>query len=527
MPRTGRTGLSLLAMAAAAAWAPVWAQETPNATPKAQDAADSARTPEAAPVLRRKYFIEPFASLTETLTDNGNLTTDRQPDLINEASVGLRASANTARLKGYLDYSLRGLVYTKGTADNQIQNSLAAFGTAELLESRIFVDVEAGISQQLISAFGTQSPDSALGNANRTEVANYALSPYVRGRLGAAAQYELRLRYASTHSSHSSSFDNDTASGEAQFSGLTTLTPLTWSAQLSHTIIDYTAGRRTEADLARGVLTWAVTPQLKVSAIGGAESNNYLSLDKQSHSDYGIGVEWRPSERTKLSAQRENRFFGDSHAVSFVHRTARTIWTYTDSRGIMTTPNQSSIGSLGTAFDLFFEQFAPREPDPIARRQLVNAFLQLNLIDPNRQLLPTFLTSAATVERTQNLSFALLGLRDTLTVSASQGRTSRLDVLVIDGGDFSTADEIVQRGISIHLAHRLTPLATLSFGGLYQRVTGSPIGETTLLRSLTALWSTQLGRRTHLSLGARRSHFTSVTLPYDESAVYASVRLTF
>ena len=180
-------------MAAAAVWAPVWAQEAPNATPKAQDAADSARTPEAAPVLGRKYFIEPFASLTETLTDNGNLTTDRQPDLINEASVGLRASANTARLKGYLDYSLRGLIYTKGTADNQIQNSLAAFGTAELLESRVFVDVEAGISQQLISAFGTQSPDSALGNANRTEVANYALSPYVRGRLGAAAQYELRL----------------------------------------------------------------------------------------------------------------------------------------------------------------------------------------------------------------------------------------------------------------------------------------------------------------------------------------------
>jgi uncharacterized protein (PEP-CTERM system associated) len=404
---------------------------------------------------------------------------------------------------------------------------LAASGTAELLESRVFVDVEAGISQQLISAFGTRSADSALGNANRTEVSNYALSPYVRGRLGAAAQYEVRLRYASTHSNHSSSFDNDTASGEAQFSGLTTLTPLTWSAQLSRTVTDYTAGRRTEADLARGVLTWAVTPQLKISAIGGAESNDYLSLDKQSHADYGMGVEWRPSERTTLSAQRENRFFGDSHALSFVHRTARTIWTYTDSRGIVTTPNQSSIGSLGTAFDLFFQQFAPLEPDPIARRQLVNAFLQSNLIDPNRQLLATFLTSAATVERTQNLSFALLGLRDTLTVSASQGRTNRLDVLVIDGGDFSTADEIVQRGISFDVTHRLTPLATLSLGGLYQRVTGSPIGQTTLLRSLTALWATQLGRRTHLSIGARHSHFTSVTLPYDESAVYASLRLTF
>jgi uncharacterized protein (PEP-CTERM system associated) len=163
----------------------------------------------------------------------------------------------------------------------------------------------------------------------------------------------------------------------------------------------------------------------------------------------------------------------------------------------------------------------------VLRRQLVNAFLQFNSIDPTRQLLATFLTSAATVERTQNLSVALLGRRDTLTVSASQGRSNRLNVLVINQGDFSTAEEIVQRGISVDLSHRLTPVTTLSLGGLYQRVTGAPVNETTLLRSVTALWATRLNRRTQLSLGARHSHFTSITAPYDESAVYATFRVTF
>ena len=480
-----------------------------------------------APPVGRAYLIEPSASITETFTDNNGLTTDKRSDLITQASVGLRASANSARLRGFLDYSLSGLVYTNNTARNELRNALNAFATASLVENRVFVDIGGNISQQGVSAFGQQTPDSAVANPNRVEVSTFSLSPYVVGHLGSFADYEARLSYSATRSDSSVTSDSNTSAGRFRLGGKTALAVLGWSAQLTHTEIDYSLGRHTEDDLARGVLTWAVTPQFAVAAIGGTESNNYVSLDKQSHAVSGFSVNWKPSERTTLFAERENRFFGESHAVTLTHRTARTVWAYSDLRDIASLPGQAALGSVGTAFDLFFQQFASVEPDPVLRRQLVNSFLQVNGISPSAQRLTAFQTSAVTLQRTQNLSFALLGIRDTLSFTASQSNSRRLDVVATVGDDFSSTEVIRQRGLSVDLAHRLTPLSSVSLNATYQRTTGSLDAQATSLKSLSAQWSNRLGRRTDFSLGARHAVFDSSTSPYDESAVYASLRLQF
>lgn len=479
---------------------------------------------------RRPFAIEPYVSVTETLTDNNNLTTsNRQSESITRPTLGVRASADSAHLKGYLDYSLSGLVYGRGTARNELLNALSAFGTAELVENRAFIDLGGNISQQALSAFGQLAPDSSVANSNRVEVSTFSASPYVRGRLGSAAAYEARLSYSSTRTNSSAASDSSTASGRLRVNGATALSLVNWLAELSHVETDFTEGRRTDADVGRGVLTWIATPQLRVSAIGGAENNNYVGLERQSHSLVGFGVDWRPSERAAISVQRERRFFGSSHAVTFAYRTPRSAWTYSDVRDVSSTPAQSGvIGVGGTNFEIVDRLFADTYPDPVSRRPFVDAFFQgQSALDPNQQAFASFIRSALTVQRVQNLSFALLGLRNTVTLAALQTETRQLDQVVLASQDFNSASLIKQRGLSAEWAHRLTPLATLSLLAGYERTTGSLDTQDASLRSLGGRWTTRLGRRTNLSLGARHARFTSATSPYRESAAFGTLEVKY
>src|SRR5206468_3055314 len=106
----------------------------------------------------------------------------------------------------------------------------------------------ANVSQQAVSAFGTQSVDPSLINGNRTEVRTFMLSPYVRGRVAELAKYEARLTHASTRSSSTKASDNNSSQAMLQLGGESALRVLSWSADATRHVIDYSGGRRTEDD---------------------------------------------------------------------------------------------------------------------------------------------------------------------------------------------------------------------------------------------------------------------------------------
>jgi uncharacterized protein (PEP-CTERM system associated) len=477
----------------------------------------------------RPYAIDYSISLRGTVTDNGGLSaSNKRVDTISEPGLGVRASANSARLKGSLDYSLTGLVYARDSSRDRFVSNLAAVGTAAVIENRAFVDLAASISQQAISAFGVQVPGSSpLAEDNQTQVSTLSVSPYLRGRLAGAAEYEARLTFGGSHGGSASVSNGTSSAAQLRLGSIASQAPLSWSMQLSHSEADYSLGRRTNADVGRGSLVWTVSPQLTFGVIGGAESNNYVSVEKESHSIAGMSVNWRPDERTALAAQGEHRFFGESHALAFSHRTARTAWSYADSRDISGIPGQPVLSSLGSAFDLVNAQFAAIEPDPVLRSQLVNQFLQTRGIDPRLQLYAAFPTSAVIVQRVRNLSAAWIAARDTLTLTLSQTDSHRLDTVNQPRGDFSLSSDIQQRGVSLNGSHLLTPRSSISLIGSYQRTSGTLQSLTTSLKSLAALWTSQIGRHTDASLGARHAVFGSTTSPYEETSVSATIRLRF
>jgi len=476
----------------------------------------------------RAFEVKPRLSLSETWTDKvqaGNA--GGSSDQITEISPGVQIRAESSRLQGYLDYALNKLHYAQNQSSDRLQNSLNAFGTLEAIEKYLFIDVSATIAQQSVSALGTQSVIESSINSNQTEVANWRVSPRIQGRFANIANYEARLSRTLVDSK------SDLRSGLGQtdwlvrLSGDTPIQALGWTIDSSRQTVGFSEGRTTEADLHLLGLGYLLTPQFSFSANMGVESSNYTSEVKENFTSRGLGFSWRPSDRTTLSGSTDQRSFGRIHRLDLAHRTGRTAWKLSDAQSTSATPNQSSLGSVGSVYDILFSQFASIEPNPTARAQLVNAYLQINNLSPNTRVLTSFLSAAQTLSRQQDVLFALLGVRSTLTFIASQSKSQRLDTLSVALDDYSTQTQIKQQGLSINFSHRLKPDMSMSALGSWQKIGGTDEsgGEKTSLLSLNLTKS--LAKNSTISSTWRHVKTNGVSESTRETALTFNINVLF
>jgi uncharacterized protein (PEP-CTERM system associated) len=137
------------------------------------------------------------------------------------------------------------------------------------------------------------------------------------------------------------------------------------------------------------------------------------------------------------------------------------------------------------------------------------------------------LANAVTRQHRQELSFALLGVRDTVTFAASQTQGLALDNTAPVTGDFANGNLVRTRALSLGLAHRLTPLSGLNLLASVERASGTVNAPTTILRSISLYWTGQFGAKSNFSLGAHHTSFSSPTDPYAETGLTASLGLRF
>ena len=476
---------------------------------------------------RPNLSIVPRISVSESYTNNVFLqSSGKQSELITQISPGISINSRAGRIKGVFDYSLNELLYAKNTSARQSQNSLNTAGTLEAVDNWAFIDFSGNISQQAISAFGTQSNRDATINGNSTETSVYRLSPYFRGRLGGFANYVARYSWATTRSGVATLTNAKTKDASLALNGVTS-GPLGWNADASSQDLTYSSGRPVVQDRLRGSLIYSFSPQVNVSLIGSRESNNYTTANKESHNSAGAGLNWAISDSTKLSAQLERRSFGQSHTLSFEHRTPRTAWRFSDSQDVASSPVQSGATVLGSLSDLLYGQFASLEADPFKRTELVNRFMRENGFNSDAKVIGNFLASSASLQRRQEASFALLGIRDTVSFSLTRGTNSQLSSFVTGFDDLSKSSIVRQTGVSLVYAHRLTPDAALNVVAARQNTSGSVGLQSTSLRSIDVTLSGRVGRQMNASIGARRVFFDSATNPYAETAVTGNLSVQF
>lgn len=489
----------------------------------AQEAEDLAST------SRTGITLEPSVSLRETLSSNVRLSSsDARSDLVTEVTPQLRLSSNAGRLKGYLDYSLRGMLYARESSSSDVQQALSAQGVVEAIENWAYVDASASVSQQSASALGSRSSDTALIDSNRTEVSSFRVSPYLRGRLGGVANYEARWTGSSTSSSRGSATESSSEAASLTVSSdSSAFTRLGWSADISQQTSKFGSRNSRKSERVNGTLFYSLTPELRLLGRAGRESNDLATLKNEQYTTWGWGGTWKPTERTTLDVSRDHRFFGNGHSVRFEHRTPRTAWTFSSSQDVNTSALSGGADNPRTVFDVLFSQFASIAPDPIQRAALVDAFLQNFGLSRSTLASGGFLSSTATVERRKTFSVALLGVRSTLLFSAFRNDARAVDPTVAGAGELSNGNLLHQRGLSLNASHRLTPQSALSLDYSITNTRGDLGNRSTDLRSLSATWTNRLSDDVDLSLTARRSLFESSTDPYNESALVANLRVRF
>jgi uncharacterized protein (PEP-CTERM system associated) len=482
---------------------------------------------QAGPGLR----LEPSLNLGQTVTDGYQPegASPRRGEAITTVGAGLRLTARGARLQADLDYGLSGLIHARDSQANDLQNRLQASLQGELVPRHLFVNALASIAQQPVSARELQQPDGTTSTTrNRTEVRMLSLRPTLQGRLAGVADASLALALTATDTGAAG------ASAQASDSVVGTATAalastgggrLGWNLSAARSVSDFKAGRRTEDDRVTAMLTLLADVDWLLRLRGGVESNDFRSAEKERFETWGAGLQWSPSPRTRVTLDGDRRSFGHSHSVGLEHRSRRTIWRYTDSQDVSRGSAETAQTLVG-AYDLFFEMFASQEPDPALRAQLVDSLLQRNGLARDAQIAVGFLSSAVTLQRRQEASMAINGIRTSWVLSAFASRSQRLDTLSGGIDDTATGSLVRQRGLSVTVSHRLTPTGAMNLAASTVRGNDAA-GLRTELRSLSAGWTERLGARTNFSLGIRHSEYDAEADAYTENAVIANLNLRF
>lgn len=411
------------------------------------------------------------------------------------------------------------------TAGNDVQNWLTSAFITEVVRDRVFVDLQASIGQQAISAFGEQSADGqTLATDNQTEVRTLSLTPYVTGRLGGAVRYDVRVRGSVTRNSEDAATNSNARGASIDLKSEPSSALLGWTAQASTDDVRYE--NREPVVTRRALAGVQVRPgaELQFTLRGGQESVREGSIAPAlDGTTYGGGVAWQPSPRTRFNADVDERYFGRSGRVSLSYRGARSVLSYGFARDV----SQSGTGTTAgiTRYDELFAQAASTIDDPVQRDLFVRDLLNRTGQDGTEIVSPGFQTSTLSVVRQQDLSYTWLGVRTTLVV---QGFTTAVAGLTLVGNaEPLRGDPIRQHGYSSSLSHRLTPLATVQLGGSRRMTYANASNPGNDLKSAFANWTQRVGVRTFASAGLRYTVFNSSLTPYRETSATASLNLRF
>lgn len=478
------------------------------------------------------WRVVPKIAVNETLTNNVGLTSQNaRSDLVTDIAPGISIDGKGARASLRLDYTLTQHLYARDSSFNNRQNSLVAVGALEAIEDWLFVDATGTISQQYISPLGAVSPSTANVNTNQTETAYYSLSPYIRGRLFSTMDYLLRYRGATTNSDGSAGAASDQTTREwtGRIAGSTRWDFLRWSVDASDLHTDYQSGRDTQSKRYGVTLAYRWTPQVQFSATAGRESSDYVTLQKEWHTTSGYGVEWTPTPRTRLAASKNKRFFGNGYDVAFSHRMARALLTYGAGRDVSFQPPGVTNTGQGSNYDALYAIVAASNPGmaPDAIKVLVTQALQARGLPADGTVVNGYLNSSPTVQTRQGASLALLGIRNTVTVTWTDSKHRALAAGSAAPNVASLSNETHQRGFGLGWGHQLTGLSSLSMQLSQQRsstvAAGSPETKT---ESAHLVFTTRLGAKTGATLGVRRV-ISSGIAGYTESALTGALTHSF
>jgi uncharacterized protein (PEP-CTERM system associated) len=469
--------------------------------------------------------------LRGTLTDNVRAAPsgEEEADLYVTATPAISMSRQGSRLRANLTYAPSVTVYANQTESSQLANSLAANGSLEAVSDFFFIDARATISQTFLTPFGALPADIGTLTENRAEAYGLSVSPYIKSTLGDRVSYELRntTSYAATDSSLTSG--STFVRWVARASGpITQRLDWTLEGTRNTTYSNYSNNQDSQYEsVARALLTYGLSSELSVTLRGGYEKNNYNAPAPDiERSFYGLGFSWAPTSRTSMQGYVEDRFFGVGYNLSATHRHRRSAISLYGSRDTSSYPQLLFTLPPGDTRSLLDAALTAQIPDPAKRQAAIEQFLTITGT-PSTLLLPnTFYSERVNLVESVGGSIALLGVRNTVTLSVSWLESEPISQF---GGtplppELAGLDRFATYGTAVNWTHRLTGRTNTSLllSRYYTETIDNPEDNSTNTAATLQL-NTQFGSRTTGSVGVRWTQFESaLTGGHTEHAIFAA-----
>lgn len=479
----------------------------------------------------------PSIAVEETLTNNVNLDSNatRRTDWVSQITPGVTVTENGARSSLAGQISLPILIRARtGSTGGTLAPQVSLRGHYEAIPRFFFIEGAVSVTQQYLSPFGARSVSLANATSNRFTSESYRVSPYIKGRVGNDLSYQLRDNMTWTTANRDSSLTNSSSVNEITGTILRTARPLGWAIDTNRADTRFSGRPDQVTELVRLRGIYQVDPQVQLSLRGGYEHDDF-TLTSFSNPIYGLGLNWRPTDRTKVDAWLEHRFFGSSYDVAFSHRTPLSVWSLHASRSTTSFPQQLADLPAGADFQAILNQlFLTRVPDPVERQSIVNQFIQDRGLPPLLASPLALFTEKITLEEALIGTVGLLGARNSIFFSAFRNHHQPIESADVAGAnadvglllsELALNQNNTQYGGGVTWSHKLTSLMTLTVGLDGSRVVATDQSRgTTRLETARAMLATPLSPLTSVFGGIRyQMSRSSVANDFDEYAVFVGL----
>lgn len=371
-----------------------------------------------------------------------------------------------------------------GGQNNSFAPAVNLAANLEVIDKFFFVDATANVSETFITPFGPQPANLTVSTNNRYISQAYSVSPYIQGVIAPNISYSLR--------------DDNVWTPSASYGNSSAKTPTTyynnlngqmssvvgngggWTLQYTRQSYDNGVDTGTYViQVARGIASYAVDPQLTLSLRGGYERDRFPALSgsdaallpSQSNQGaiYGAGINWRPTDRTLLNGHWEHRFFGSSYNWQLSHRLPNVALSANFTRGLSSFPQLALAIPAGITVAQFLDAaFTTRIPDPAQRAAAVAQFLAQTGLPPTLASPLNFYATTITLQQTASLSAVWVGKLNavgfTLFNSQSEAVSGSGSVLA---PEFQFGANNTQTGGGVTFSHRLSGFTNLVASAIY------------------------------------------------------------
>jgi uncharacterized protein (PEP-CTERM system associated) len=480
------------------------------------------------------WLLVPTLDAQVTATSNATFAAKDQAetDLVFEVFPQLAITGRGAGLRVDGAFGVSAVRYLNGSLTNQITPSGRVAAQAVVVDRLLFLDASVAGTRSVADPFlGRPEGESTFNllSTLRTEVSPalvYAPSPYT--------QFEARSRIAVTRIDGDIEADDPRRRVRTQRDLLRLErrpVPVGATLEALNETTDYESQETSALELTagRGTLTVSPSAELVLGLRGGKERVKF-ALNDFTESIRGVTLNWNPSERTRLDAVAEERFFGKGGELTFNHRSPYFSVSARARRQPATTADSLGVLAAGTDLASALDQIlSTRISNPLERSRVVQELIDSRGLPGTLTQSLEIFSEAAQLEESATLTLAVLGARHFGSLSVFSSKATELTRAGESSLALSLRDN-KQDGGSFQFGRRLSPQSSVNMAVSGTRVVGLGLlaGQSSVSKSLRLSFDQQLADHTVTSLGWRRQLVFSTSQPYaQEIGLFGAVSHRF